>query len=373
MKIIIKIVIVILNVIYALFKLLPSKKQVLFMSRQSNNISMDFKLLGDELKKEYKVIYLCKTLDGKENAKIKTLISYGFHMLKQMYYLATSKVCILDSYIPTVSILNHKKQNTIIQMWHSNGTMKKFGYTALSKAEGTSNTYATMLKMHKNYDIILCSGEAYRDHLAKGFNVDPNTIRIYSLPRIDVLNDKKYEKDIQKKIYKKYPELKNNKKQNVIYAPTFRKDETEFGKYLNDLIDNIDTNKYNLIIKLHPLSKVETTNDKVIIDKSFSTFDMLFVADKLISDYSCVIYEAGVRNIPLYFYAYDLDNYETVRGLALDYNELPGYTEKEASKLCKSLDKKYDTKELKKFINKYVENTKECTKKIASLVKEKMQ
>ena len=146
----------------------------------------------------------------------------------------------------------------------------------------------------------------------------------------------------------------------MIYAPTFRKDETEFEKYLNDLIDNIDLNKYNLIIKLHPLSKVEITNDKVI-------------ADKLISEYSCVIYEAGVRNIPLYFYAYDLDNYETVRGLALDYNELPGYTEKDASKLCKSLDKKYDKKELKDFINKYVENTKECTKKIASLVKEKMQ
>lgn len=372
MKIVVKIVIIFLNMVYTIMKLLPTKKQVLFMSRQSNEKSLDFQLLGKELEKEYKVIYLCKTLDGKENAKIKTLISYGFHMFKQMYYLATSKVCILDTYIPTVSILKHKKAITIIQMWHSNGTMKKFGYTAMSKAEGTNNSYAKLLKMHKNYNIVLCSGEAYKDHLAKGFNVNPEIIKIYSLPRIDLLKDKEYEKKTKAKILKKYPELKNEKKENILYAPTFRKDESEFESHLNELIDNINLKKFNLIIKLHPLSKIEIQNDKVIIDKAFSTFDMLFITDKLISDYSCVIYEAGVRNIPLYFYAYDLDNYETVRGLALDYNELPGYTEKDASKLCKCLEYKYDKKELKKFISRYVENTKECTKEIVSLVKEKM-
>ena len=99
---------------------------------------------------------------------------------------------------------------------------------------------------------------------------------------------------------------------------------------------------------------------------------MLFVADKLISDYSCIIYEAGVRNIPLYFYAYDLDNYETIRGLALDYNELPGYTSKDVAKLCEQLEKTYNKKELQEFIKKYVENTKDCTQKIVELIKKNM-
>lgn len=374
MKIIIlKVATIIFNVIYFFVKLLPTKKQVVFMSRQANKPSRDFELLGKKLEKKYKVTYLCKTLEGKEKAKPKHAISYGLHMLKQMYYLATSKVVILDTYIPTVSILKHKKKTTIIQMWHSNGTMKKFGYTAIEKEEGNDKTIAKTMKMHQNYNIVLCSGEAYVDHLAKGFNVDPSIIKIYSLPRIDLLTNKKYEKETKKKIINKYPVLANGK-ENVVYAPTFRKDESEFAKYVNDLIKEIDTEKYNLIIKLHPLSKikVKSNKDNILIDKDFSTFDMLFITDKLISDYSCVIYEAGIRNILLYFYAYDLDNYETVRGLALDYNELPGYTCANAKDLAQSLQKKYNKKYLKKFIKKYMENTKNCTKRIANLVDEIM-
>lgn len=375
MKIIIlKIVSFIFDIIYSIVKLLPTKKQVVFMSRQANKPSQDFELLGKKVEEKYKVIYLCKTLEGKEKAKPKKVIQYGFHMLKQMYYLATSKIVVLDTYIPTVSILKHKKKTTIIQMWHSNGTMKKFGYTAIEKAEGNNKEIAQTMKMHKNYSIVLCSGKAYVDHLAKGFNVNPSIIKIYSLPRIDLLSDKKYEKNIKKEIYTKYPELKNGK-ENIVYAPTFRKDESKFSKYVNDLIKEIDTDKYNLIIKLHPLSKVKIKNIKenVVIDKQFTTFDMLFITDKLISDYSCVIYEAGVRNIPLYFYAYDLDKYENIRGLALDYNELPGYTSADPKELAKSLNKKYDMKYLKKFIKKYVENTKGCTQKIADLIDEKMK
>ena len=36
---------------------------------------------------------------------------------------------------------------------------------------------------------------------------------------------------------------------------------------------------------------------------------MLFVADYVISDYSCIVYEAAVRDIPLYFYNYDMEEY----------------------------------------------------------------
>lgn len=371
MKYIMKIIEFFLNIIYFLLKLLPTTNKVVMISRQSNKINDDFRLLGKELEKKYKVIYLCKTLDGKEKASFITRVGYGLHMFKQMYYLATSRVCVLDTYCPTVSLLKHKKTLTIIQMWHSNGTMKKFGYSAIGKREGSSKKMAKLMKMHRNYDYVLSSGEAYNDHLAKGFKIDKSIIRIYTLPRFDLLTDKDYEKEVKNKIYQKYPQLKS--KLNVVYAPTFRKDEEKFAIQLNNLIEQFDTEKYNLIIKLHPLSKVDINTDKVIVDHDFSTFDMLFVTDKLISDYSCIIYEAGVRNIPLYFYAYDLSYYDFIRGLALDYSELPGYTENKAEELVKDLDKDYDMDYLKEFIKKYVENTENCTKKLADFISEFMK
>ena len=367
-KVLLTIVKIVLNIFYFFIKLLPTKSRVVFMSRQSNKISTDFKLLGDKLKKNYKVKYLCRTLEGKEKAKMSTRIKYGLHMFTQMYYLATSKVCILDTYIPTISILHHKKSLTIIQLWHSIGTMKKFGYTSLDTKEGNSSSMAHLLKMHKNYDIVFGASEAYKDHLASGFNIDRNKILIYTLPHIDYLKDKKYETKIKNKIYKKYPILK--KKKNIVYAPTFRKDERVFKEKLLDFINNFNYDKYNLVIKLHPLSKIKIDDSRVIFDNTFSTFDMLFVTNKLVSDYSCVIYEAGIRNIPLYFYDYDIKEYENNRGLALDYNELPGYREESAKELVKSFEKEYDIKYLHKFIKKYVTNTDNCTNKMVSKIKE---
>lgn len=371
MKLILKLCIFFLNILYSIFKLLPTKNKVVFMSRQSNYRSIDIKLLVNRLKKQYNVVVLCKTLDGKENSNIFVRIGYAFHMIRQMYHLATSKVCVIDSYIPTVSVLKHKKDLTVIQMWHSNGTMKKFGYSALDKREGTQKKYAQILKMHKGYDIILSSSSLYNNHLVKGFGLENDkSILTYTLPRYDLLKSEVYENKIKDIIYKKYPQLKEKK--NVVYAPTFRDDEDKFCEKLNDLIDVFNYEKYNLIVKLHPLSKLKIKNENVIVDYNFSTFDMLFIADKLISDYSCIIYEAGVRNIPLYFYAYDLFYYDFIRGIALDYDELPGYTERDAKDLVKDLDKRYDMKALKKFINDYVQNTDNCTQKIVDLISEYM-
>lgn len=259
------------------------------ISRQSNEINDDFILLGEEFKKKgYNVKYLCHTLDGGVNSTVFTKINYGFHMFTQMYHLATSEICVLDTYCLVVSILKHKPNLKIVQIWHSIGTLKQFGWQILGSKEGSSPEIAKTMKMHENYDAVYCAGEAYKDVLAQGFNISPEKVRIFTLPRIDLLCDETYQKNIKDAIYAKYPVLRD--KPNVIYAPTFRKDESEFQKYFNELVDSFDFNKYNLVVKLHPLSKVTLDNKNAIIDSEFSTFQMISVADKFISDYSCVVY-----------------------------------------------------------------------------------
>ena len=353
-----------MNIAYLPFKLLKTKKRVVMMSRQSNEINDDFRLLGTELeKKGYEVKYLCRTLDGGVNSTLFTKIGYGFHMFTQMYYLATSEICVLDTYCLVVSILKHKKSLKVAQIWHSIGTLKQFGWQILERAEGSNPEIAKTMKMHENYDVVYCAGEAYKEVLAEGFNMSPSKFHVCTLPRIDLLFDEKYQNDTKEKIYKKYPVLKE--KPNVVYAPTFRKDETEFNKYFNELVNVFDFNKYNLVVKLHPLSKVAVNDSRVVYDTDFSTFQMISVADKFISDYSCVVYEAGVKNIPLYFYNYDMETYEDVRSLTINYNDLPGFKEQTAKGLVESLEKPYDYDYLKRYINKYVENTTDCAKKMA--------
>lgn len=369
-QLLLKTLIFLLNIVYFFIKLLPTKNKVVMISRQSNEVNIDFQMLGNELSKKHEVVYLCKTLDGGINSNFKTRISYGFHMFKQMYHLATSKVCILDTYCPTVSVLHHKKNLKIVQIWHSIGTMKKFGYAILDKKEGSNSKIAHTMKMHKNYDLIFASSDAYKEHLASGFNCSIDKMATLTLPHIDLINDSKYIKETKKHIYAIYPKLKTKK--NIVYCPTFRKDDKKFNKALNDLIKNLDFEKYNLIVKVHPLSKVSTNNKKVIFDRNFSTFDMLFVADYCISDYSCVIYEAGLMGIPIYFYHYDMDNYKGIRGLAINYEELPGYIGKTGKEVTEHLKRRYDKKYLQEFINKYVTNSTDCTQKAVDAIENLM-
>lgn len=336
------------------------------ISRQSNNISGDFRMLGDELKSKHnlQVVYLCRTLDGGVDSTIFTKISYGFHMFTQMYHLATSKVCVLDSYSPVVCILNHKKSLKIVQIWHSIGVMKKFGWQIIGNQEGSSETIAKVMKMHRNYDVIYCAGEKCKQVLIEGFNADDSKMRVFPLPRVDLLKDKNYIAETKEKIYQKYPQLKE--KETVLYAPTFRKNEEGFNDSFNKLVECFDFDKYNLVVKLHPLTNVEFDESKVIADKDFSTFQMMCCADKFISDYSCMIYEAGIMGIPLYFYNYDMDLYENNRGLEIDYNILPGYKSGDANELVKSLELPYDFEYHSQFINSMITNTNDCTVNMAA-------
>lgn len=367
---IIRVGIVILNILYSIIKIFPTKEKITMISRQSNNEPVEMKMIKDGIMKRNKnidVVILCKTLEGREKSSLMSQIKYGFHMFVQMYHIATSKVVILDSYCIAVSVLKHKKDLCVIQMWHSMGTMKKFGYTTLGTEEGSKKELAEAMKMHENYKYVFASSPAYRDHLAAGFNCDQEKVVTMPLPRLDLLQNEEYGKNIRKKVYDKYPVLE--KKPVILYCPTFRKEEEDFKFALDKLVEAVDTSKYNLVVKLHPLSKAETA-DNVIVAREFSSFDILFVADYVISDYSCIVYEAAVLDIPLYFYNFDMDMYEVGRGLAIDYEkELPGVISKDAYEITEAIENQpYNIEELRKFREKYIVPTENATENIIDFV-----
>ncbi len=358
-----------MNIIYFFIKFFPTKNRFIYISRQSNEPSIDFILLKEEIDRRnlgIESVFLCKTLDEGYNSTIFNKIKYIFHMLVQMYYISTSKIVILDTYCIVISLLKHKKNLKIVQMWHSMGTMKKFGYQILDLSEGTNGQLARLMKMHQNYDYVLCAGEGYRQYLAEGFGCNKDILQIYPLPRVDLLQSDDYKKNIKRKIYDKYPIL--NKKPNIVYVPTFRKNEESFILAVNQIYKSLNTN-YNLIIKAHPLSKLEISMNNVYTCDEFSSFDMLFIADYVISDYSCIIYEAAIMNLPLYFYCFDYDEYIGKRGLNIDYyNELPGIKSANFMDIMNAIEKEYDYSKLYQFRDKYIKHTENASKDIVDFL-----
>lgn len=341
----------ILKSIYSVLKLLPTNnKKVVFISRQSNNISLDFKLLSNEiikLDKDYKIIFLCEKLSNKFIKKIK----YFFSIIRQMYHLATSKVCVVDSYCIAVSVLNHKKDLVIIQLWHSLAAIKKFGFQTLGKDFGRDRMIAELLNMHKNYDYIISGSEEMVQYFAKAFNADKSKFKAIGSPKIDYLL--KEQKNIKKKILQKYPDI--NKKKVILYVPTFRKNKKI---NINKILETIDFNKYNLVVKFHP-GKVQKFNNSLVYEcKEFSSLELLTVANYVITDYSAISIEATILNKPLYFYVYDMVEYEEKNGLNINlYKEMEGCCYRNFKSLYKKLDNgNYDMKQLLRFKNKYLTN-----------------
>lgn len=225
---------------------------------------------------------------------------------------------------------------------------KKFGYQALNKKEGRGNGVAKLMDMHKNYSYVMAPSKITGEIFSKAFGVSEDKIIINALPRIDYLLESNTKKE--KQFYKEYPKYKNKK--IILYVPTFRKDK---GNNAQELINNIKNNEYGLIIKTHPLDKTQI-NYKYKVDKKYSTYDLLKIADYIITDYSAIAFEACILKKPLYFYVYDINEYKKTRGINVNLlKEMNSCTSTNIKEIMNCIEKgEYDFEELKNFKTKYM-------------------
>ena len=364
MNILLKLAIFGLKFIYFFIKLFPTKNKITMISRQSNNSTIDFDVLSEEINKQkkYKYVILARKLEPGILKKIK----YIFHMFVQMYHLATSKVVILDSYCVVVSLLNHKKDLLVIQMWHAMGSLKKFGKSVLSTDTSTSALNKQMskeeklelsnvMKMHNGYTYIFTSSEYCIPNFAEAFGYDESKLVVMPLPIVDRLTNKKYIENKIKEIKNEYKQT-NNKK-NIIYVPTFRVNENILK--IQELIDSVNYDKYNLIIKPHPLTIIDDKDERVIWDIKYSSLDMMMISDYIITDYSAIVFEASLLNKPIYFYTYDYEEYVDQRNFYIDYKkEMPGLFTATAETIITSIEKDdYELDKIKYFSKKYIQLT----------------
>ena len=337
-----KILVIFLKILYLPMKPLKLKNKITYMSRQSNAESIDCKEIREKIQSEYpeyEFKVLTKKLEAKDGV-IKQLLPNIKNIFSQMYHLATSKVIILDTYCITASVLSHKKETKIIQIWHALGAIKKFGYQTIGSKWGANQKTAQIMHMHEQYDYVLAPSEATAEFYKKAFNVEEIRIKYIGMPRIDYILEE--DEETKQKIFNTYPELQD--KINILYVPTYRKGEKV---ELDELVEKINTKKYNLIIKLHPLDLKHydyKERDGVIYEQNYKTYDLLKIADKVITDYSSLSIEASLRDIPVYFYTYDIEKYKKEVGINFDFESEPigVYNTHSIDKLLDLLEENYN-------------------------------
>ena len=326
---------------YSFYKRRKTEDKIAFISRQSETPSTDFRYLINEIKTnypQYKVTVLCKMIPSSFGGKIK----YLGEMFRQMKAFATSKVVVLDGYCVLASMLRHKKDLKIIQIWHALGAFKKFGRSVLDKEGGKSSKTAKAFKMHKNYSLIAASGDACVPFFSEAFGQPESRFIPIGIPRMDYLTDKEENARVRGNILLKYPQLDNGRK-NILYAPTFRdtdEDRAALAAATKELINKANYSDFNLIVKHHV---VDSNKEQIYTDsrmnmaegENFTAMDFMCVADYVVTDYSSVIYEALLKDLPIYIYCFDSDKYIDERGFYIDFwTDLPALYSKNAKGIC---------------------------------------
>lgn len=365
MQILIKLAVSVLRTIYFFFKLfLRPRKKITFLSRQSDSVSVDFELLYNEIKKQGfdgEITVLCKKIGTSAFAKI----GYAFHILIQMYHIATSEVTIIDGYSIAVCVLKHKKKQKFVQIWHALHIVKKFGYATLDKPWGRNGETARNMCMHKNYSYVVACSETSGRILAECFNIPYEKIVLSPLPRVDyILNYPEKRAEIERE----YPNI--FKKPILLYAPTFRGEKIKLS-----WIENVvDFKKFNVVVKLHPSDKFgfeAEVNPSIICDEKFSSFDWMKVCSKLVTDYSGMGFEAMLLKKPVYYYLYDYEDYTSKNGMSIDLfsEEIGEYVTENAEDLGGILKKDYNFSKMQSYVDKYLSfKTDNYTKVLADFI-----
>jgi CDP-glycerol glycerophosphotransferase (TagB/SpsB family) len=244
--------------------------------------------------------------------------------------IALAQVIVLEDFYPQLHQLQLRQDTTVIQLWHACGSFKTFGFSRLGKPGGALQASPN----HRNYDYAMVSGAKMVDIYSEAFGIPTSHVKALGVPRTDIFFQKEYEATIRARLYKNYPQLAGKKV--ILFAPTFRGDGNKDAYYPMDRftpkcwVEELPEN-FMVIIKHHPFVKQSTLieeqwNDRILeLSEKENINDLLFVTDYLVTDYSSVVFEAALRDIPMVFYGFDWKEYMETRDMYGDYKSfIPG-------------------------------------------------
>lgn len=208
----------------------------------------------------------------------------------------------------------------VITLWHGLGMLKKI-------AE------ADRVKYPMNY--IVTSSESCVEPWSQTFQLPVENVLPFGQVQTDILHDKKYLAKCSDSVRAEYSIPKDA--DIVFFAPTFRIDGTD--KYYDMMVDieelskKLEENNTYLITKKHHVFShilrdkgidksgvFNSKNGHFIVDEKHTFVELICASDKFITDYSSGVFYAFVRNLPIFLYAPDVNEYkEGANGFMIDY------------------------------------------------------
>lgn len=315
------------KLLFLLFYRFPIKrKKIFFLSYYGTQYGCNPKYLS-----EY-IIANCKEWD----------VVWGFtepnrhHIdgIRKVKYLSPRyflELCTSQVFVTNYRMTNHyrkRKGQLYIQTWHSSLRLKMIE----GDAEKTlPSHYVEMAKKDSLQTDVLLSGCQFSTEVFKRAFWYQGPIIQTGTPREDLMFSKNETK--RKNILYKLGVETN--KFIVLYAPTFRKDNSltcyniDFKRLQNSLSEKFG-GEWKILLRLHPHLKkysnklLQNTQNILDVTGYDDIQELLYVSDVVVSDYSSLIFDFALTSRPCFLYASDLDSYiKNDRELYFKIQDLP--------------------------------------------------
>ncbi len=355
---------------FALFRIVPlNRNKVFFVATHDDSEEGNIGIVAAAIRRsmpEKKCVFLTKR-DG---------IRHPFSFfLGKAFHMATSGTIFLDNEFMPMAYTHISPHAKVVQLWHGTGTIKKFGLDS-----DTGEVARLAKKANRRLTHLIVNSEMTKRQYASAFGVSEDRIFILGLPRTDLILNKEKMQKLCQHFYEQYPELVH--KHCSLYAPTFRDSEVENPVFFLDFESFRSCMKEDevLLVRLHPhvaancpVSIWDQYEGQIVNVSDYpGVATLLAVSERLVTDYSSIIFEYCLLGREMLFYAYDYENFHKEgRDFYEKYTEfVPGpvaYNQQELEELWQR--NKPDREQLERFLEQtFRYRDQNATKRLLELI-----
>ena len=278
-------------------------------------------------------LVICYTENAKMNAhffhekgvEVYSIDQFNVLINKVIPLVKGAKTVLCDNYFAFLGAISFFPETEVIQLWHADGAIKKFGIEAnYAKARSKSDIhrYQQVYQAYTHYAV-------GSDKMGKVFESSYQATSEQMLPIGYLPSDRLLKDDwrnLQNERFSEiFSDLKN--KRILFYTPTYRETTTEnpldFEQILRELGED-----WVFFVKAHPhdkelIAKFDSLKNVFSDLRGFTLQEFLPFVDCLITDYSSVPFEYTLvkEKGKIIFFCYDLDDYQKEVGIQDDFNQ----------------------------------------------------
>lgn len=268
--------------------------------------------------------------------------------VKYFFLMGIAGIIVCDSRQPKYII--KRKNAHLIQTWHGTPLKKLALDMETVNMGGLTDIEVYRKNFYENtrtWDYLISQNHYSTEIFRRAFAFDKTMLEI-GYPRNDILFRCNNQTDLTK--LKEKMGLPLDKK-IILYAPTWRDNEYyakgayKFNSAMDfDLLREKLGDEYVCIVKYHYLVKenIDWSTYKGFVykfDECEDIAELYLVSDIMITDYSSVMFDYSILKRPMFFFAYDLEDYkDNLRGFYFDFiEEAPGPITKTTEELIESI------------------------------------